>query len=255
MRVLSLIVALALGNIRATLMLVSLVGVLAMRWKSGLDEHLERQEFLRDPAYVAYHEALRAKGNTLVVDTVTSLAILVGGVVAIVLVFWGLKIWSRRRAAKAEAEAAEGKGKASWSAKFASETEVKEATRQDAARASVVKQAAHLARDCDCGLYKRLWGFAEGGLIQWEVYQGETEVLGILVRFEELERVFSSASDFYYETLEEMLCAAAAPHYWRAVEGQGEVFEEVDSGLLTRRPANLSRSSRKPRPKAEVATK
>ena len=180
----------------------------------------------------------------------TSLAILVGGVVAIVLVFWGLKIWSRRRAAKAEAEAAEGKGKASWSAKFASETEVKEATRQDAARASVVKQAAHLARDCDCGLYKRLWGFAEGGLIQWEVYQGETEVLGILVRFEELERVFSSASDFYYETLEEMLCAAAAPHYWRAVEGQGEVFEEVDSGLLTRRPANLSRSSRKPRPKA-----
>ena len=253
MRVFSLIVALAMGNIRATLLLVSLVGVLAVRWKSGLDEHLERQEFLRDPAYMAYHEALRAKGNTLLADTMTTLALLVGGVIAVVLIQWGLRAWSRHRAAKALRLADEGRGKASWSAKFTSEAEVKEANRQDEVQAAVVKPAAHLARDCDCSLYKKLWGFAEGSPIQWEVYQGETEILGILIRLEELERVFGPADDYYHETLEEMLCAADAPHYWRAVEGQGEVYGEVDSGLLIRRPAYLSRSSRKPRSQAVAA--
>ena len=47
--VLSLSVALLLGNIRLTLTLVSLLGVLVWKWKSGLDEHLANQEILRDP--------------------------------------------------------------------------------------------------------------------------------------------------------------------------------------------------------------
>ena len=244
--VLSLSVALLLGNIRLTLTLVSLLGVLVWKWKSGLDEHLANQEILRDPTYAMYHSAVEAQGGSLYITTLVYIAV---ALVAGTLIVLAAKALGARKRRKDE----EARQKASWQTKVASDLEVKEAAKRDEARVSAVKSADHLSKDCDCGLYKKLWGFVEGGPVQWEVHQGETEILGVLVRVEELERVFGEAESFYHETLEEMLCAAGAPHYWRAVEGDGRTYEMLDDiGILVRRPAYLSRFARRSKPKVEA---
>ena len=177
--------------------------------------------------------------------------------IGVLLVFaWFIRGQSRRRAAKAEAQVAEDKLTASRLAKVASESEVSEAGKDDERKPYAQKQARHLSRDCDCGLYKQLWGFVAGGPIQWDVVMDETGILGITVSFDEVARMFGENLDnLLFEQLQEMLCAADAPHYWKAMEEQVRTYDALDdaSGILIRRPAYLSRTSRKP--KSQVATK
>ena len=47
--ILTLVFALIRGNLYATLTLVSFLGTIAWRWKSVLDEHLARRDYLNDP--------------------------------------------------------------------------------------------------------------------------------------------------------------------------------------------------------------
>ena len=125
-----------------------------------------------------YHSAVEAQGGSLYITTLVYIAV---ALVAGTLIVLAAKALGARKRRKDE----EARQKASWQTKVASDLEVKEAAKRDEARVSAVKSADHLSKDCDCGLYKKLWGFVEGGPIQWEVHQGESEILGVLVRVEE----------------------------------------------------------------------
>ena len=237
--ILSLLVALLLGNIRVTLMLVSLVGCLVWRWKSGLDEHLARQEILRNPTYAMYHSAVEAQGGSLYVGTMVYVAIALVAVALIVLVAKALRSRKLRRAE-------EQVGLDEEAAKFASEMERMGTWKEDAAKARLCKQAKHLDVDCDCSTNQKVWGQIDGGPFRWDLYREDGKIVGIIVPGEEFKRVFPAPGYLKFEHIGEVLCAANAPHYWMAVEEAADAYERPPNGdLIVRRPSYLLRSSRK----------
>ena len=237
--ILSLLVALLLGNIRATLMLVSILGVLAWKWKSGLDEHLARRDYLRDPNFAAFHETLEAEGGSLHVDTLVYIAIAIAASTLIVLSTRWLRARKRRRAEEQSTRDAQD-------AKFADEMKSMRAWQEDAARVKLCKQAKHLEADCDCSTNQKVWGHLDDGPIRWELHREDGQVVGIIVRKAEFDRLFPTPGYMMFEHLGEALCAADAPHYWMAVEEDGVPYERTpDRDLVVRRPSYLLRSSRK----------
>ena len=237
--ILSLCVALLLGNIRVTLMLVSLVGYLAWRWKSGLDEHLARQEILGNPTYAMYHSAVDAQGGSLFVQTMVYVAIALVASALIILVAKALRARKLRRTEEQAAKDAED-------AKFDSEMEAMSTWQEDAAKAKLCKQAKHLDVDCDCSTNQKVWGYIDGGPIRWDLYREDGEIVGIIVPREEIRRLFPTLGYMMFEHLGEALCAADAPHYWMAVEEPGVPYKRTPNrDLIVRRPSYLLRSSRK----------
>ena len=237
--VLSLLVTLLLGNIRVTLMLVSLVGYLAWRWKSGLDEHLARQEILRNPTYAIYHSAVDAQGGSLFVQTMVYVAIALLASTLIILVAKAFRARKLRRTEEQATEVAED-------AKFDSEMEAMAIWQVDAAKAQLCKQAKHLERDCDCSTNQKVWGNIDGGPIRWDLYREDGEIVGIIVSREEFKRLFPTIGYMMFEHVGEALCASDAPHYWMAVEEPGVPYNQTpNKDLIVRRPSHLLRSSRK----------